>query len=442
MFTAALFATICYAEPALSEFPIAIENNAFSTETRIDVCKHICERICIRQTRFGRGVTMPSDKESIETRCVHGDIDEAVKDGFRPISFPIFQSAAFSHVELGHNESGFDYTRETNPTRTRLEQIVASLESAADAIAFASGMAAISTVLELFGPGDHIVCSNDLYGGVFRLHNLINKKNGLEVDYVNTSDLSLVESTFRSQTKALYIETPTNPTMIMSDIAACARIAHEKGALLIVDNTFLTPYFQNPLDLGADIVVHSASKYLGGHNDTIGGFLCVKDEGIGEDLHMLAKTVGNSMAPFDAWLIMRGIKTLAVRMERQAANAQAVAEWLEKQSKVEHVLYPGLESFPQHDLAAEQARGFGAMISFYVDSEATALEILDRVRVITFAESLGGTESLMTYPLVQTHGDTPDALKEALGINDRLLRLSVGLEGADDLIGDLAQALG
>ena len=380
-------------------------------------------------------------RESIETRCVHGLLDDKVEDGFRPISFPIFQSAAFSHLELGHNSSGFDYTRESNPTRARVEQVVASLEGGCDAIAFTSGMAAISTCLELFGPGDSVVCSNDLYGGVFRLHDLVNVKNGLDVDYVDTSDLDAVERAFKPSTKALYIETPTNPTMMLSDIAECARIAHAHGALLIVDNTFLTPYFQNPLALGADMVIHSASKYLGGHNDTIGGFLCVDDEELSERLHMLSKTVGNSMPPFDCWLIMRGVKTLAVRMEQQSRNALAVAEWLETHPKVAKVLYPGLESFPQHGLASTQARGYGAMISLYVDSEATALAALDRVRVVTFAESLGGTESLMTYPLVQTHGDTPDALKEALGINERLLRLSVGLEGQADIISDLERAL-
>lgn len=380
--------------------------------------------------------------ESIETRCVHGDTAQGLQDDYRPLSFPIFQSAAFSHTELGHNASGFDYTRETNPTRTRVEQVLTSLEGAQDSIALSSGMAAISTCLELFGPGDSILCSNDLYGGVFRLHKMINVKNGLDVDYVDTSDLDAVKQALKPSTKALYLETPTNPTMIVSDIAACAQIAHDNDALLIVDNTFLTPFFQNPLALGADIVIHSASKYLGGHNDTIGGFLCVKNADLAEEIHMLAKTMGNSMAPFDSWLIMRGIKTLAVRMERQAQNALAVAQWLEGQQAIEKVLYPGLPSFPQYELASTQARGFGAMISFYVDSEATALKVLDHVRVITFAESLGGTESLMTYPLVQTHGDTPDSLKEALGINERLLRLSVGLENAEDLIADLDQALG
>ena len=379
--------------------------------------------------------------ESIETRCVHGPIDSKLQDEFRPISFPIFQSAAFSHLELGHNSSGFDYTRESNPTRSRVEEMLASLESGCDAIAFSSGMAAIATCLELFDPGDSVICSNDLYGGVFRLHNLVNIKNGLDVDYIDTSDIGAVEAAFKPTTKALYIETPTNPTMILSDIAKCARIAHGHDVLLIVDNTFLTPYFQNPLLLGADIVIHSASKYLGGHNDTIGGFICVKDAELGESLHMLSKTVGNSMSPFDCWLIMRGMKTLAVRMERQSQNAIAVARWLEQQSKVTKVLYPGLTSFPQYGLASSQASGFGAMISFYVEDEATALQVLDRVKVITFAESLGGTESLMTYPLIQTHGDTPDDLKEELGINGRLLRLSVGLEGEADIIADLEQAL-
>lgn len=380
-------------------------------------------------------------QESMETRCIHGLIGEGVQDGFRPLSFPIFQSAAFSHVELGHNQSGFDYTRETNPTRTRLEQVMCALEGAACAIACSSGMAAISTCLELFDPGDGILCSNDLYGGVFRLHKLVNAKNGYRIGYVDTSDLDQTSRAFEPTTKALYIETPTNPTMVVSDIRACAELAHSHGALLIVDNTFLTPYFQNPLDLGADIVIHSASKYLGGHNDTIGGFACVKDPELGERLHMLSKTLGNALAPFDSWLILRGIKTLAVRMERQASNALAVAKWLEEQPAVTKVLYPGLESFAARSLQASQSRGFGAMISFYVKDEALALQLLDRVKVITFAESLGGTESLLTYPLIQTHGDTPDDLKEKLGISDRLLRLSVGLEGEQDLIDDLDQAI-
>ena len=379
--------------------------------------------------------------ESLETRCVHGSKSTDLRDEFRPLSFPIFQSAAFSHVELGHNQSGFDYTRETNPTRTRLEQVVSALENATDTIAFSSGMAAIATCLEIFDPGDEIICSEDLYGGVFRLHKLVNIKNGYRIKYVDTSNLETVKAAFTPHTKALYLETPTNPTMLISDIAACAAIAHEHEALLIVDNTFLTPFFQNPLDLGADIVIHSASKYLGGHNDTIGGFLSAKDPELCEQIHMLSKTVGNALAPFDSWLIMRGIKTLAVRMERQAANALGVAQWLEQQPQVTKVLYPGLDSFPAKELAAAQSRGFGAMISFYVDSPELALQILDRVHVITFAESLGGTESLLTYPLVQTHPDTPDDLKERLGISDTLLRLSVGLENLDDLIADFAQAI-
>lgn len=379
--------------------------------------------------------------DRFETLCIHGDPGVSLPDENRAISFPIYQTAAFGHIKPGHNDSGFDYTRESNPTRTRLEQVVSSLEGAVDTAAFSSGMAAISAVFELFAPGDHIICSEDLYGGVTRLHTLISKKNGLSVDYIDTTDLSKVERAVRPDTRAIYLETPSNPMMNITDLRAVSRLAKERGLLLIVDNTLLSPYFQNPLSLGADIVIHSGSKFLSGHNDTISGFVCVKDRELADRLRLISKTTGGNLAPFDCWLVMRGIKTLAVRMERQQANAMAVAGWLKRQPRVTQVLYIGLEEHPGHGINAGQARGFGSMISFRVDSSETALRILERVRLITFAESLGGVESLLTYPMMQTHPDVPEEMREHLGITETLLRLSVGLESADDIIADLKQAL-
>lgn len=379
--------------------------------------------------------------EKIETRCIHGNPDVSLKDENRAISFPIYQTASFSHIKTGHNESGFDYTRESNPTRRRLEEIVSSLEGAVGAIAFSSGMAAISACFELFAPGDHIICSEDLYGGVVRLHKLISAKNGIEIDYIDTTDPETLCASVKTNTKAIYIETPSNPMMNITDIRKCSSIAHDNNLLLIVDNTFLSPYFQNPLDLGADIVIHSGSKFLAGHNDTIAGFLCLKDVELLEKLRLISKTTGATLAPFDAWLVMRGIKTLAVRMERQQKNAMQIAEWLLGHEKVKKVLYPGLKNHPGYEINAGQTRGGGSMISFVADSEETALQVLKKVRLITFAESLGGTESLITYPALQTHPDVPKEIREHLGITETLLRLSVGLENADDLIRDLKQAL-
>ena len=376
-----------------------------------------------------------------ETRCVHGDSEKALRDEHRAISFPIYQTASFSHIKTGHNDSGFDYTRESNPTRRRLEEIVSSLEGAAGTTAFSSGMAAITACFELFSPGDHIVCSEDLYGGVTRLHSLIGKKNGLSFDYTDTTDISALSDAIGETTKAIYIETPSNPMMNVTDLSACAALAAERGLLLIVDNTFLSPYFQNPLSLGADIVIHSGSKFLSGHNDTIAGFLCSKDPAMAEKIHLISKTTGGVLSPFDSWLVIRGIKTLAVRMERQQENAVKIAKWLTKQPKVTKVFYPGLKDHPGHDISERQARGHGSMISFRVDSEDTALRLLQKVKLVIFAESLGGTESLVTYPTLQTHPDVPREIKERLGINETLLRLSVGLESADDIISDLKQAL-
>lgn len=375
-----------------------------------------------------------------ETRCIHGNPDPAYPEQTRAVSFPIYQTATFGHIGLGQS-TGFDYTREKNPTRQRVEEVVSSLEGAADTIAFSSGMAAISACFDLFSPGDHIICSEDLYGGVIRLHRVIGSKNGLQVSYVDTSDLELVRAALRPNTRAIYLETPSNPMMNITDLRACAALAREHGLLLIADNTFLSPYFQNPLALGADIVLHSGSKFLSGHNDTIAGFLCAGSQEIAARVRLIAKTTGGALAPFDSWLVLRGIKTLAVRMERQQANAAAVAAWLQKQPWVRAVFYPGLAGHPGYEINAAQSRGAGSMISFRTDSEATTRRVLERVKLITFAESLGGTESLITYPALQTHPDVPPQMREHLGITETLLRLSVGLENVDDIIADLKQAL-
>ncbi|HML38389.1 MAG TPA: PLP-dependent aspartate aminotransferase family protein [Bacillota bacterium] len=375
----------------------------------------------------------------LKTLCVHGD--EKKYDQTGAVSMPIFQSATFAHPGI-EQSTGFDYTRVQNPTREHLERIVARLEGGCDALAFSSGMAAIGVLLELFRPGDHIVASDDLYGGSVRYFSAISEKNGLTFDFVNTSDLEKVMACIRPETKAVFVETPTNPMMHVTDIQAVAGLLKGKDILLIVDNTFLTPYFQKPLSLGADVVVHSGTKYLGGHNDTLAGFLVVRDSVLSEKLRVIYKTVGSCLAPFDSWLISRGIKTLAVRMEKQQENALKIAKWLYDNKKVKTVYYVGLRSHPDYAVSVGQASGFGAMISFEMENEDLARQALENVKLIQYAESLGGVESLITYPILQTHADVPRSQREAMGINGRLLRLSVGLEDAGDLISDLQNALG
>ncbi|MBQ6575202.1 MAG: PLP-dependent transferase [Lachnospiraceae bacterium] len=371
-------------------------------------------------------------KKSIETICQ--STKASIADPWGALSFPIYQSATFAHRGLGES-TGYDYTRMQNPTREQLEYVVAELEHGIDAIAFSSGMAAIATLMEMFSPNDHILVDADLYGGTVRLFNEISKKNGIEF---TTTDLSRggYEQLFRDNTKAVYLETPTNPMMNVTDIASLADECHKRDALLIVDNTFLTPYFQNPLDLGADLVVHSATKFLGGHHDIIGGFVVIKDEKIDERLRFIYKTTGACLAPFDSWLTLRGIRTLAVRMDRAQENALKLAGYLQGCDHVTKVIYPGLSDHPGYEISCRQTRGFGAMISFYVDSTELVEYILKNVEIAYFAESLGGTETLITYPITQTHADVPKDLLEKNGINDKLLRISVGIEGIEDLTGD------
>ena len=377
---------------------------------------------------------------SIETRCVHGD-DHKFKDQFESLSTPIYQTAAFGHPDLGHSPERFYYTRLTNPTRLQLEETVSRLEGAVDTVAFTSGMAAITAVFELFAPGDRIVCSADLYGGTVLLCDLVERKNGMVLDFVDTTDPDALRAAITPGTKGVYIETPSNPMMNVTDIGLCAELAKSVGAMLIVDNTFLSPYFQNPLALGADISIHSGTKYLGGHNDTIAGFVCVADKAVGEKLHKISYTLGATLAPFDSWLLLRGIKTLAVRMERAQENALAIAQWLKTQPRVKKGYYVGLPEHPGYDINRKQSRGSGAMLSFTLDSAETALQVLAKVKIITFAESLGGPESLITLPATQTHADVSAEDREKLGITESFLRMSVGLENVQDLIADLQQAM-
>lgn len=353
---------------------------------------------------------------------------------------PLYLTSTFAHLGLGKS-TGYDYTRTQNPTRQSVEDTVAQLEHGADAMAFSTGMAAITCLMELFKPGDHIVTSFDLYGGSIRLFDSISKKNGLSFNSVDTSDIDAVKAAITPNTRAILIESPTNPTMVVSDIATVAKLAHEHNALLIADNTFLSPYFCKPITLGADIIIHSGSKYLGGHNDVLSGFLVTATQELGEKIRYIQNTTGGTLTPFDSWLVERGIKTLPLRMEKHQVNALAVAEFLQTHPKVTCVLYPGLADHPGHELCLKQGSGFGGTLTFYVDNGKTAKKLLESVKLIAFAESLGGVESLITYPLTQTHADLSMEEREAKGINERMIRLSVGIEDANDIIADLEQAL-
>ncbi|MBR6381855.1 MAG: PLP-dependent transferase [Lachnospiraceae bacterium] len=374
------------------------------------------------------------------TRCIHIPEERALKDRYGAMTYPIYQTATFAHPGVGKS-TGYDYSRSGNPTRDQAERIVASLEGAADALGFSSGMAAISLLMELFRPGDHLVIDSDLYGGSTRLFSRVGEKNGLSFTKVNCSQ-NEVEAAIRPETKAVFLETPSNPTMRITDLTAVSEVAKRCGLLLIVDNTFLSPYFQNPLELGADVVVHSGTKYLGGHNDTLAGFLAVKDPELAAQLRFLQKTTGATLAPFDSFLIARGIKTLPLRMRQAQENALAIAAWLKGRPEVTKVYYPGLPEHPGHEIIKKQARGFGAMISFETETKEFALRVLEKIRLISYAESLGGVETLLTYPLTQTHADVPEEERLANGITDRLLRMSVGVEDVRDLIADLEQAFG
>lgn len=373
------------------------------------------------------------------TRCIYGEKEKFEKESTGAISFPIYQTATYEHPEVGQS-TGFDYSRLQNPTRRQLEKVVASLEKGIDALAFSSGMAAITALMELFEPGDHTVTDADLYGGSIRLFDNINKKNGIEFSHVDCSSVD-VESYINDKTKAIFIETPTNPMMNVIDIRKMAEITKKYNILLIVDNTFLSPYFQNPLELGADIVVHSGTKFLGGHNDTLSGFLVTSSKEISDKLRFIIKTVGSGLSPFDSWLVLRGIKTLPLRMEKSQENAKAIVDYLLSEPKVKKVYYPGIKGSKGYEVCKSQSKGFGSMITFEVESKELALKILKNTKLIPFAESLGGVETLITYPSTQTHADVPEEVRIANGITDCVLRLSAGIEDTGDLVADLRNAI-
>ena len=373
----------------------------------------------------------------IQTKCLHLQEEEGSINNYGAISFPIYQTATYAHMGVGKS-TGYDYSRLQNPTREHLEKIVATLENGIDALAFSTGMAAISLMMELFAPGDHLIVDADLYGGSIRLFQNVAVKNGVTFSSIDCYKED-VETYINANTKAIYIETPTNPMMNVTDIAALAKIAKKHNLLLIVDNTFLSPYFQNPLDLGADIVVHSGTKYLGGHNDTLAGFLVTNKTDISEKLRFLIKTTGAGLAPFDSWLILRGIKTLGIRMDRAQKNAIEIANWLKEQKAVTKVIYPGLPEHPGYEIMKKQARGFGAMLTFQLESKEFALAILEKVKMIKFAECLGGVETLFTYPITQTHADVPLEVRMQNVITEGTLRLSVGIEDTKDLIEELTK---
>lgn len=374
----------------------------------------------------------------IATKCIYGNGEAFQGDKTGAISFPIYQTATYAHPGVGKS-TGFDYSRTQNPTRAQLENVVASLEGGIDALAFSSGMAAITAFMEIFRPGDHVITDADLYGGSIRLFNNISEKNGIEFSHIDCATDN-IEDYIRDNTKAIFIETPTNPMMNVIDIAKLSQIAKKNQLLLIVDNTFLSPYFQNPLQLGADVVIHSGTKFLGGHNDTLAGFVVTNKQEISERMRFLIKTVGSGLAPFDSWLILRGIKTLPLRMEKAQENAAAIVEFLRDNGKVRKVYYPGIEGTPGYEICKKQARGFGSMVTFEVESRELAFHLLSSIRLIHYAESLGGTETLLTYPTTQTHADVPEEVRLKNGITDSVLRLSAGIEDKEDLIRDLKQA--
>jgi len=355
------------------------------------------------------------------------------------VSYPIYQATAFRHPALGQS-TGFDYSRTKNPTRAVLEQAIADLESGDAGFACSSGMVALQTVFALFRQGDHLLVSLDLYGGTYRLIERVMRKFGLAATYVDTNDLEALERERRPETRAVLIETPTNPLMMVTDLEAVSAWAKRQGLLVIVDNTLLTPFFQRPLEWGADIVVHSATKYLAGHNDVLAGLIVTKGKELSEEMAFLHNSIGGVLGPLDSWLLMRGMKTLALRMERHQYNATRIAEYLLRHPLVEEVYYPALEHHPGHSIQRKQASGNTGIFSFRLRDARLVEPILRHISLIAFAESLGGVESLMTYPAMQTHADIPEEIRRKVGVDDRLLRLSTGIEHAEDLIGDLSQA--
>jgi cystathionine gamma-lyase/cystathionine beta-lyase/cystathionine gamma-lyase/homocysteine desulfhydrase len=374
-----------------------------------------------------------------QTTAIHAGQEPDATTG--AVSVPIYQTSTYAQEGLGKHK-GFEYARTQNPTRLALEQNIAALEGARFGYAFASGMAAIDATLRLVRAGDHVVVSDNTYGGTYRLFSRVLSNYGIEFTYVDTSDASNVEAAIRDNTRMVFVETPTNPVMMVTDLQAVSDIAHARGVRVVCDNTFLSPYLQRPLEFGVDIVLHSTTKYLNGHSDSVGGVVVLNDEQDAEWLKFIQNSAGAILSPFDSWLIMRGTKTLALRMEQHDRNGRAVAAFLEEHPKVEKLYYPGSLSHRQHDLAKRQQRGFGGMVAFDVGSLANARAVLEGVLLCTLAESLGAVETLISHPATMTHASVLPETRARVGITDGLVRISVGLEDVDDIIADLDQALG
>jgi cystathionine gamma-lyase/homocysteine desulfhydrase len=373
-----------------------------------------------------------------KTQLIHGGIVGDEQTG--AVSVPIYQVSTYKQDGPGDHR-GYEYSRTGNPTRHALEELIKDLEDGKRGFAFGSGMAAMTAVMMTFNQGDHVLLTDDVYGGSFRVITKVLNRFGIEATFVNTSDLNNIEKEIKPNTKALFIETPTNPTLKITDIEGAAKIAKANNLLTIVDNTFSTPYWQNPLTLGADIVLHSATKYIGGHSDVVAGLAVVNDVKLGEDLHFVQNSTGGVLGPQDSWLLIRGIKTLGLRMEETEKNTKQIVEFLLSNDRVKKVYYPGIENHPNHEIAKKQSRGFGGMVSFDVGSAEKAAEVLSKVKYFTLAESLGAVESLISIPALMTHASIPAERRAKLGITDGLIRISVGIEDVEDLVDDLKQAL-
>ncbi|MEP6703867.1 MAG: cystathionine gamma-synthase [Acidobacteriota bacterium] len=372
------------------------------------------------------------------TTAIHAGNEPDIATG--AVSVPIYQTSTYAQEGLGKHK-GFEYARTQNPTRLALEKNIAALENAKFGYAFASGMAAIDTVLKLVKGGDHVILGDNTYGGTYRLFSRILVDYGIEFDLADTSDVANLESAFKPNTKMIFVETPTNPVMTVTDLRAVSELAHARGAKVVCDNTFLSPYFQKPIDLGCDIVVHSTTKYLNGHSDSVGGFVALNDEKDAEWIQFVQNGIGAILSPFDSFLVLRGTKTLAVRMEAHDKNGRVVANFLAEHPKVQKVYYPGLASHPQHALAKRQQTGFGGMVAFETGSIDNARKVLEGVKLCTLGESLGGVESLISHPATMTHASVPVETRDKLGITEGLVRISVGIEDVEDILEDLDQAL-
>lgn len=372
------------------------------------------------------------------TACIHAG--QASEPTTGSVSVPVFQTSTYEQIGIGEHR-GYEYARTQNPTREAFERNIAGLENGLHGVAFASGLAAIGSIVQLLSAGDRVVCTRNLYGGTYRVFDQVYRRLGLKFEFIDTSDLDAVADVWDDSTKMLFVETPTNPVLGITDIAAAAELAHDRGAILVVDNTFMSPYLQRPLELGADIVMHSTTKYINGHSDMVGGVVAVKDSQLHERLRFLQNAAGAVPGPWDCWLALRGVKTLHVRMREHEKNARAMVEMLREHPAVQKLYYPGLPTHPGHDIARRQQDGFGAMISFDVGSLDRAQSIVKRVEVFTLAESLGGVESLISHPAVMTHAAVPREDREEMGVTDGLVRLSVGIEDESDLVEDVRAAI-